>query len=105
MVGQVSEQPAADWTDDEADCKQNGRIQLLYDGIVAWKKRGCKIERKGCVDVEVIPLDKVTHRADEYRLQAALDIGKPQAVIFDADGSPSHGQYNTAFRLIITATS
>ncbi len=41
-------------------------------------------------------------RCDEDRLQAALDIGKPQTVVFDADGSPSHGQYNTAIRFIIT---
>src|SRR5207247_638626 len=103
MVGQVSEQPAADRARDEADRKQDGRIQLLYDGIVARKERSRKVERKGRVDIEVIPLDQIAHRADKYRLQAALDIGKPQSVILDADGSPSHGQYNTAFRLIITA--
>src|SRR5437773_8482466 len=90
MVGQVSEQPAADRTHDEADRKQNGSIQLLDDGIVAWKKRSCKVERKCRVDIEVIPLDEIAHRADEDRLQAALNIGKPQTVIFDMDGSPSH---------------
>src|SRR5437899_8908141 len=103
MVGQVSEQPAADRTHDGADRKQNGRIQLLDDGIVARKERSCKVERKCRVDIEVIPFDEIAYRADEDRLQTALDIGKPQTVIFDADGSPSHAQYNTAFRLIITA--
>src|SRR5207249_7524171 len=103
MVGQVSEQPAADRTHDEADRKQNGRIQLLDDGIVARKERSREVERKCRVDIEVIPLDEIAHRADEDRLQTALDIGKPQTVIFDADGSPRHAQYNTAFRLIITA--
>src|SRR2546427_6753051 len=99
MVCQMPEQPAADRTHNEADRKQNGRIQLLYDGIVAWKKRGCEVESKCRIHVEVIPLDEITDGTYEDGLQPALYIRKAQALFFYADGNRSHGQ-STSVRTV-----
>ena len=92
MIGEMPEEPAADRPHDEADRKQNGRVQLLYDGIVARKKRGCEIESKCRIDVEVVPLDEIADGTNEDGFQPALYIRKTQAVVFYADGNRSHGQ-------------
>src|SRR5437867_9378691 len=103
MIRQMSEQPAADRTHDEADRKQDRCVQLLYDGVVARKKRSGKVKRKCRVDVEVIPLDEIADGTNEDGFQPALYISKAQAVVFYVDRNGSHGQYNTAIRLVITA--
>src|SRR5439155_19906085 len=92
MIGEMPEEPAADRPHDEADRKQNGRIQLLYDGIVARKKRSGEVESKCRIDVEVIRFDEIADGTNEDGYQPALYIRKTQAVVFYADGKRSHDQ-------------
>jgi len=73
----MTEQPAADRPDDEADCEQDRGVQLLDDGIVPGKEGAGEVQRERRVGVEVVPFDEIADRADENGFQPAADIGFP----------------------------
>ena len=83
MVGKVAKKPATDRPNDEAEGKQDGRIQLLDDRVAARKERTGKKQGEGGVGVEVVPLDEVADRPDEDRLQPATDVGQLQSCLVD----------------------
>ena len=85
LIGQVTEQPSADWPHDEADGEQYRGVQLLDDWIAAGKKRICEVERKRGVHIEVVPLHEIAHRSDEDRLEPAPDVGELEPAIFYLD--------------------
>ena len=86
MIGKMPEQPTADRPYDETNCKQHSGIQLLYDGIISGKKGTGEIQRECRVCIKIVPLDKITDRPDENRLEPAPYIGNLEAVVADGNG-------------------
>src|SRR5262245_27798592 len=90
----MAEQPAPDRPYDEPDRKQDRRIELLDNGVVAREEGVGEVEGEGGVDIEVVPLDQVAHRADEDCLDPAPHIGKAGMVacwLADRVGAGGHG--------------
>jgi hypothetical protein len=58
----VTEPPATEGTDDEAEGKEDRGIQLLNDRIVTGKEGAGEEQREGGVGVEVVPLDEIANR-------------------------------------------
>jgi hypothetical protein len=71
----VPEQPATNRPHDEADRKQQSRIQLLNDRIGAGEKGGGKVERESGVGVEVLPLHQISNGSDEDGLDPPPHVG------------------------------
>src|SRR5204863_10154789 len=61
--------------------KQNGGIELLHHRIALRKERRGEIQRERGIGVKIIPFDQVAHRADEDRLDPALDVREDQMVV------------------------
>src|SRR5262249_42024929 len=85
VIGEMAEQPAADWAHDEAQSEQNRRVQLLDDRIGTGEERAREVERKRRVGVEVVPLDEVADGSNEDGLEPTLTIGAIE-VLVPADG-------------------
>jgi len=96
MVGEVSEQPAADRPHHEADSKQDRGVQLLQNRVIAGEERIGEIERKCGVRIEIVPLDQISDRSDEYRLQPAADVVQPERIGSNCD--LTHGVHHTKVR-------
>ena len=62
--------PAAHRADEEAEREDSGRVELLHHGVAVGEERLREVQREGRVDVEVVPLDEVAHRAAEDGEQA-----------------------------------
>src|SRR2546423_14337573 len=90
MIAEMSEKPAADRPDNEAQREQQRRVQLLDDGIVAWEKRTGEVQREGGVHVEVVPFDEVPDRSEKYRLDPAAHVRKVDTVVFGVDYRSGH---------------
>ena len=97
MVGEVSEQPAAEWPHHETDSKQNRGIQLLQNRVIAAEERIGEIERKCGVRIKVVPLHQISEGSTEDRLQAAADVGQAERIGSDSD--LTHGVHHTKVRM------
>jgi hypothetical protein len=80
VVGEVSEQPAADRPHHEADSKQDRSVQLLQNRVFAGEERIGEIERKRGVRIKVVPLDQISDGSNKDRLQAAADVGQAERI-------------------------
>src|SRR5439155_26288724 len=89
MIGKMPEQPTADRPYDETNCKQHSGIQLLYNGIISGKKGTGEIQRECRVCIKIVPLDKITDRPNENRLEPAPYIGNLKVSLLTAMATTS----------------
>jgi hypothetical protein len=91
LIGEITEQPSAQWPYEKTRREQQRGVELLHHGIGVREEGSGEIERKRRIGVEVVPLDQIADRADEDRLDAAPHVGEVEvAGVFESGGS--HGQ-------------
>ena len=64
---EIAEQPSPDGTHNEPEREEEGRVQLLDDGIVTRKKRAREIQCEGRVSVKIVPLHQVASQESRPR--------------------------------------
>src|SRR4051812_35257191 len=81
MIGEVAEQPAAEWAYQKASREKYRRVELLHHRVFVRKECAGEIERKRGVAVKVIPFDQVADRADEDRLEAPPHVREVEMLV------------------------
>src|SRR5579859_6465751 len=81
MVGDIAEQPAAEWANQEGRGKQHGGIELLHHGIAVREERRSEVQSERGIGVKVVPLDEIADGTDEDRLYPPFNVMNIETVV------------------------